>query len=265
MITTEVENHVRDAVGVFDSEQDLETAVDVLLSSGFNRADLSLLAGEEAITQKLGHAYHDVRELEDNPNVPSVAYVPKETIGDAQGAVIGAPMYLIGVTAAGVVAAAGGPLTISIAAAATGAGAGAALGAIFAKMIDRRHTEFIENQLNHGGLLLWVRTWTVQQEDRAVKILQQNNARDVHVHDFSTNFKTITSPESVVNSRQISDDEKILLLRQWEYDVREMLVAEEEGMGDADGALLSRIIKARASFGEKPDEEHSPPTKFGST
>lgn len=263
MGNTETENHIKDAVGVFDSERNLEAAVDALLSSGFNRADLSLLAGEQTVKEKLGHAYHDVRELEDDPSAPSVAYVPRETIGDAKGAVIGAPMYVIGVTAAGIVSAAGGPLTIGIAAVAAATGAGAALGVILARLIGRRHAEFIESQLDHGGLLLWVRTWDAEEEEKALKILQENNARDVHIHDFSANADAITSPKSILKSERLSDNEKILLLQRWEYDVREMLVAEEEGMGDADGELLSRIINALAALGAGPDAEHSPPTKQG--
>jgi len=263
MVNTENENHIKDAVGVFDSERDLEAAIDVLLSSGFNRADLSLLAGEAAVKQKLGHAYHDVRELEDDAAAPSIAYIPRETIGDAEGAVIGAPIYFVGVTAAGMVAAAGGPLTIAIAAVATAAGAGAVLGVALASLIGRRHAEFIENQLDHGGLLLWVRTWDAQEEDKAVKILNDNGARDVHIHDFSTNVEAITSPELILKSARLSDNEKISLLQRWEYDVREMLVAEEEGMGDADGDLLSRIINALTALGGAPDAEHSPPTKQG--
>ncbi|MEO1240829.1 MAG: hypothetical protein AAFX54_02885 [Pseudomonadota bacterium] len=247
------ETHIKDAVGVFDSERDLEAAVDALLTSGFNRADLSLLAGEQAVKEKLGHAYRDVRELEDDPAAPSIAYVPRESIGDAQGAVIGAPMYVVGVTAAGMVAAAGGPLTIGVAAVAAAAGAGAALGVVLAGLIGRRRAEFIENQLDHGGLLLWVRTWDAREEEKAVKILQANNASDVHIHDFSVNAEAVMSPESILMSGRLSDSEKTVLLRQWEYDVRQLLVAESEGMGDANGDLLSRILNALAALGDGPD------------
>ena len=45
---------IREAVGVFASENDLQAAIDELLSSGFHRAELSLLASEEAVNEKLG-------------------------------------------------------------------------------------------------------------------------------------------------------------------------------------------------------------------
>jgi len=40
---------VREAVGVFNRSEDLQDAIDELLSSGFDRAELSLLASEHAV------------------------------------------------------------------------------------------------------------------------------------------------------------------------------------------------------------------------
>ena len=45
---------LREAVGVFTSANDLQEAIDELQSSGFHRAELSLLANEEAVNEKLG-------------------------------------------------------------------------------------------------------------------------------------------------------------------------------------------------------------------
>ena len=81
---------VREAVGVFGSANDLQAAIDELLSSGFHRADLSLLANEEAVNEKLGGGFANVRAVEDNPVVPRKAYVSPEAIGDAQGGIVGA-------------------------------------------------------------------------------------------------------------------------------------------------------------------------------
>jgi len=73
-----------EAVGVFHDRQTFQSAIDDLLSSGFDRADLSFLASQSAVEEKLGHAYRSVRELEDEPAVPTVAYVSTESIGDAE-------------------------------------------------------------------------------------------------------------------------------------------------------------------------------------
>ena len=77
---------IREAVGVFDSAESLEAAIDELQSSGFDRVELSLLAGEHAVEAKLGHAYRRVQELEDEARVPRTAFVSTESRGDAEGA-----------------------------------------------------------------------------------------------------------------------------------------------------------------------------------
>jgi hypothetical protein len=43
---------VREVVAVFHSAEDLESAIDHLLRSGFHRAELSLLASEHTVTGK---------------------------------------------------------------------------------------------------------------------------------------------------------------------------------------------------------------------
>ncbi len=56
-MTREIEEvwSAREVVGVFSDADALETAANELLSSGFERARISLLAGESAIVEKLGH------------------------------------------------------------------------------------------------------------------------------------------------------------------------------------------------------------------
>ncbi|NKB58700.1 MAG: hypothetical protein GKS00_20415 [Alphaproteobacteria bacterium] len=173
---------VREAVGVFDSAETLEAAVDELQSSGFNRADLSLLAGEPAVQEKLGHMYDKVSELEDDATVPRDAYVSTESIGNAEGGLIGGLMYIGAVAAAGSIVASGGPLAAAIAGAAMVGGAGGLIGAILANWIGDHHADYLQDQLDRGGLLLWVRTWNEAQEKSASDILTKHSAHDVHVH-----------------------------------------------------------------------------------
>tara|TARA_R110000737_G_scaffold317421_1_gene328072 strand:+ start:190 stop:450 length:261 start_codon:yes stop_codon:yes gene_type:complete len=76
---------IREAVAVFDNAKSLEDAIAELQSSGFDRAEISLLAGEHAIEEKLGHLYAKTEDIEDDPDVPSVAYFSSESIGGAEG------------------------------------------------------------------------------------------------------------------------------------------------------------------------------------
>lgn len=98
----------REAVAVFRSAQDLEAAIDDLLGNGFNRAELSLLAGDEAIEKELGHKYRKSTDLEDDPHVPRIGYISTESIGDAEGALIGTPLYIAATTATIAVLVSGG-------------------------------------------------------------------------------------------------------------------------------------------------------------
>lgn len=178
-------NGVREAVGVFSSEAALQAAIDELLVTGFDRAELSLLASEATVNEKLGHRYQKVAELEDDPRVPSSAYVSPETVGDAEGAVIGGLMYVGAGLLMGPVAASGGGIAAIAAAALTGGTVGGGIGALLAGLIGKSHADYIQEQLDHGGLILWVRVWDGAREAKALEILKRHSGRDVHAHEVA--------------------------------------------------------------------------------
>tara|TARA_R110000803_G_scaffold125375_1_gene193018 strand:- start:185 stop:1183 length:999 start_codon:yes stop_codon:yes gene_type:complete len=172
----------REAVGVFQSEEALQAAIDDLLSHGFDRAEISLLARSDSVEQKLGHAYRKVAEVEDDAAAPRIAYVAEEDVGNAEGAVIGTLMYVGALAGLIPVVASGGALAAGLVALLIGGGGGAAIGAALARIIDREHAEYIADQVEHGGLALWVRTWNEGDEARATKILKAHSGQDVHLH-----------------------------------------------------------------------------------
>jgi hypothetical protein len=108
--------------------------------------------------------------------------VSTEAIGGAEGALIGALMYVGATAAAGAIVVSGGTLAAAIAAVALGGGAGGLIGSILAKWIGDHHAHYLQEQMDHGGLLLWVRTRDVDAERRAVEILKKHSGRDVHLH-----------------------------------------------------------------------------------
>lgn len=171
-----------EAVGVFDDAATLQNAIDELLSSGFDRAEISLLSSEQAVEEKLGHAYEKVKELEDDLSVPRTAYISTESRGDAEGGLVGGLVYVGAVAAAGAVVGTGGTLAAAIAAAAMTGGAGAMIGSVLAKLVGDHHAHYLQDQLDHGGLLLWVRTRDQEHERRAAEILSKFSAHDVHTH-----------------------------------------------------------------------------------
>lgn len=185
---------VREAVGVFHDRDAFLNAVDDLMSAGFDRAELSLLAGEEAVEQKLGHAYEKVKDLEDDPSVPRAAYVGDHSLAEARTGIIGGLAYIGAVAAAGAVVASGGALAATIAAAAIAGGGGGLLGAYGARVLGRDRARALKHQLDRGGLLLWVHARDAAHEQRAADVLIRNGAEDVHVHDLPASKDPADNP-----------------------------------------------------------------------
>jgi hypothetical protein len=176
---------VREVVGVFRDEVALESAIDELQECGFDRADISLLASEQAVIDKLGHAYRKVAEIEDDDAVPRVAYVSKEDVGAADGGVIGALVYVGAIAGAGAVVASGGALGAALLWAALAGGTGGAVGFGLMRWIDRQRAQRLNDQLEKGGLLLWVHCRSPECEDKAMRVLREHGAEDVHTHDLT--------------------------------------------------------------------------------
>jgi hypothetical protein len=172
-----------EAVGVFHDIHSFQAAIDDLLLTGFDIVELNVLAHEDAITAKLGRGYKSTAEFEDDPEAPRIGYVPDETIGNAEGALIGAGIYVPAVIGSLAVVASGGSLLGAFAVAAIAGGAGGAIGAALARLVGYEHAKHLNQHLHHGGLLLWVRTRDTEREQKALGILRRHSAHDVHLHE----------------------------------------------------------------------------------
>ncbi|HSO42447.1 MAG TPA: hypothetical protein VLR47_06360 [Rhodospirillales bacterium] len=186
----------REAVGLFNDWTALQACVDDLLSSGFDRSELSLLAGQKAVEEKLGHVYAKVAELEDDPEVPRTAFVGRDSFIEGRTGVIGALAYIGAAAAIGAVVASGGTLAAAIAAAAVAGGSGGLIGTLATRWLGRDRAKEIQSQIDRGGLLLWVRARDRAHEDRAVAVLNRHSADHVHVHDLPRRDDPETDPLS---------------------------------------------------------------------
>ena len=73
-----------------------------------------------------------------------------------------------------------------------------------------------------------------------------------------------SNPMAVVNEDSLSNERKIEILKRWEYDARQLQVADEEGFPAREpGCLLDAVLAALHQLGAGPDIEHSLPTKQG--
>ncbi|WP_397543974.1 hypothetical protein [Roseovarius salis] len=177
--------NVPEAVGVFDSAADLRAAFHDLRLLGFRLDDISLLARQEVLEEKLGDAFWKATELEDNPDAPRANFVSEEAIGELEGAIAGGFLFLGSYVAMAALLTPASTLAASIAAIAVGGGPAGVIGSLLARRVGQRHREYYENQIKHGGILMWVRVADKEKEDLAVKILKGHSGRDVHVHPWS--------------------------------------------------------------------------------
>lgn len=170
---------MREAVGLFENMEQLQEAVKEFERTEFPRDALSVLGEREHIEKNLAS---DMVALEDDPTVEREAPVRSEEKGIGAGALVNGSAY-IGAMA---VALASGAVTIPaiITAAAIGGIGGATVGGILAKILGNHFDKSIEQDINKGGLLLWVRTPDPDRENMALNILNKYGAHHVKIHEY---------------------------------------------------------------------------------
>ena len=69
-------------------------------------------------------------------------------------------------------------------------------------------------------------------------------------------------PKDAVANVELTRDQKIEILRSWEYDARQLEVAEEEaGMAVRRPEMFDLVLQALHTLSVERDVEHTPPTK----
>jgi len=185
--------HVREAVGVFDTADALESAVDQLEIEGFDRAEISVLASDENVKQRLGRLYRSVSEIVDDPRAPQAAFVSKDSRTEGEVAVVSVPLYIGGIAGGLAVVASGGAMALAFAAAIGLGAVGAGLGGLLARVISHRHVDRVWTQLAQGGLVLWVDVRDDTAAALALKILVDSGAHDAHLRELDRQW-TLKDP-----------------------------------------------------------------------
>ena len=190
MSGTRREATARETVGNFQDERSLEAAVDKLQRVGFDRYDLSVVAGRRSFEHKFGAMYSNVAELEDDPETPTAVFVGRGERIHGKAAIVCGLAYLGAIGAVYEVISWGGTSTAAYLAAGLGGCAGGIIGGWASKLIARHHAEYVGQQLARGGLLLWVRTTDLAREAKVRQIMTCQAARNVHIRDGVTGIYT---------------------------------------------------------------------------
>jgi hypothetical protein len=169
---------IREAVAVFEEPAALEEAVSELQSRGIDRADLSVLAPEQA-----GDA--SGRQARSADKAPPREAMTSDT-DLRQGRVLGTSIAatIAGLLAAGITVATGGVAAAVIAATAASAGGVGLASTLIGRDLAADHASFLDAQLAAGGVLLWVHIRDPAVEQTVLDVLRRHSTR-VSVHDHT--------------------------------------------------------------------------------
>ncbi len=201
---------VREVAGVFRSHAALEAAVKALLLEGFDRADIDLMASVDAVREKLGDIYVAPEALPEVPGIPRREFVARDDKATLVAGIASILSY-VGATAAAIgVVASGGALALALAAAAAGGAATGALGlALVHRILGQEPGDEIQHALDMGGLVVWVRVRSLQQEEAAQKILREHGGEAVRVHEIEIEKRVEEIPLSTIRPDPLLGDERL--------------------------------------------------------
>ena len=174
---------VREAVGIFNDAANLQHALDALEEQGFMRQEISIFANDLAPVPADDVTPRHADAVKDDPSVPRQVFIPIEIMGEVEGALIGAPMYIGAVGGAISAAAAGFAIAVVVVSAIVLGLAGGVLGYFAAAWIRRKYDRAIDAQMQRGGIVLWVAVRAASMQEIALEVLRKHSAYDVHLHD----------------------------------------------------------------------------------
>jgi hypothetical protein len=176
---------VRETVGIFFDVDHLKAAIDELVDEGFSRSEIGLLAGEHTVQRALGDFYVRTNEFASSAKAPCTAFVGNESVDDTLHALLGGLFFYGVTTAAGAAVASAAVLGGAALAAVSGVAAVGAAGAAMGLIIHKSDANYLEEQVDEGHLLLFVRTNDVEREQEAIAILSRHGAYDAKVYSVA--------------------------------------------------------------------------------
>jgi hypothetical protein len=173
---------IRQAVGIFHNAESLRGAIEELLVSGFTQDEIGILASEQVVERSLGDLYVRTNEASESPDAPAVAFVRRESLGDAARTHAGGLFFLGASGAAGGVVASSALLGSALLPA-VGAVVGVGLVGLFvASFIHQSDAEYLQQQIDEGQILLFVRV-EPEREQEVVRRLIRHSGLDVKIYE----------------------------------------------------------------------------------
>lgn len=182
-------------LGIFDSQAEVERAVDAFKAEGFRNSDISVLMPNMGDTQSFAH--------EKATKAPEGT-----TIGTGTGAVIGGTLgWLVGLGAVAAVPVLGplvaaGPIMAALSGAAVGGAVGGVAGALIGFGIPEYEAKRYETFVKDGGILLSVHADDSDWARKAKDLLERVGAHDISsTTEADSNVKTQTASTTFTNEK----------------------------------------------------------------
>jgi hypothetical protein len=155
------EADVVEVVGLFENRHTFDCAVEALLTGGFQRTAISVLASHTSLEASAP-----------NPAAPQ---------DDALTALVGELSYAFPLESAGLLTVVGGPISGSIGALMAAGIGGMALKEYLDELTSHPDTDAFAKALEEGGLVIWVQVADDAEEAKAGEILTAEGAVNVHL------------------------------------------------------------------------------------
>ncbi len=168
-----------ETMAVFRYAEHLDNAIEELARWGFARSELSLLATERTLLDRLDQRYARISDLTGN----SPCFVPAGA-REAGAGTVSDRLVPVGTTSDGErLFASDDELGAAIAAGVRTARNGSAVGGALAQLAGHDNALFLLKQLARGAVVLWVRARDGEQMSPvAQRILQKHSDRDLHAY-----------------------------------------------------------------------------------
>lgn len=162
----------KDLVAVFFDAQTLEDTIKDLSEIGVGKDQLGILCAEESLNGKLGHIYQRVSN-ESGGDEPDVSFVERESVGTTPYAAIGGLTFVASAMGGGVIVASAGVFGGALAAATAAPVVIGLAGLLAGVVMSKTDTEALQEQVDEGHILLFVRTGEDKLKDDVRKILDK--------------------------------------------------------------------------------------------
>jgi hypothetical protein len=176
---------IREAVAAFHDPHALNGAISDLVAAGVDRAEMSILAREGYLDGDLAKPYADMRQAEDDPSAPRQAVYADTDVRQGRTLLTSMASVIAALAASGAVVMTGGAALAAIAAAVGAGGGVGVIGSLIGKRAGDEQRKYLAEQLDRGGILLWVKIAEPANEPRIRTILTRHAADDVHVRDVT--------------------------------------------------------------------------------